>query len=108
MRTATLIDFRLAHLCRPECWAAWLRAEPYPNTLWVPGTDHAGIATQVVVEKQLYKESGKTRQDYALSPLHISVALLCRTVRLRSGWGQMQPAVMRAGDPAASLPQIVY
>jgi len=33
------------------------------NTLWVPGTDHAGIATQVVVEKQLYKETGKNRQD---------------------------------------------
>ena len=23
------------------------------NTLWVPGTDHAGIATQIVVERQL-------------------------------------------------------
>ena len=31
-------------------------------TLWVPGTDHAGIATQSVVEKQLLKE-GKKRQD---------------------------------------------
>lgn len=29
---------------------------------WVPGTDHAGIATQTVVEKQLKKE-GKTRHD---------------------------------------------
>jgi valyl-tRNA synthetase len=32
------------------------------NTLWVPGTDHAGIATQNVVERQLAKE-GKTRDD---------------------------------------------
>jgi len=32
------------------------------ETLWMPGTDHAGIATQNVVEKQLAKE-GKTRQD---------------------------------------------
>ncbi|HCL56541.1 MAG TPA: valine--tRNA ligase [Spirochaetia bacterium] len=32
------------------------------NTLWIPGTDHAGIATQNVVEKMLAKE-GKTRQD---------------------------------------------
>ncbi len=32
------------------------------NALWVPGTDHAGIATQNVVEKALAKE-GKTRQD---------------------------------------------
>ena len=32
------------------------------NTLWVPGTDHAGIATQNVVERQLAKE-GLRRQD---------------------------------------------
>ncbi|XP_040366472.1 LOW QUALITY PROTEIN: valine--tRNA ligase, mitochondrial 1-like [Rosa chinensis] len=33
------------------------------NTLWPPGLDHAGIATQVVVEKKLMRESGKTRHD---------------------------------------------
>ncbi|NKB25773.1 MAG: valine--tRNA ligase [Kiritimatiellae bacterium] len=32
------------------------------NTVWVPGTDHAGIATQNVVERELKKE-GKTRDD---------------------------------------------
>ncbi|CAH9017952.1 valine--tRNA ligase [Candidatus Nitrosacidococcus sp. I8] len=32
------------------------------NTLWQVGTDHAGIATQMVVERQLNKE-GKTRHD---------------------------------------------
>jgi valyl-tRNA synthetase len=32
------------------------------NTLWQPGTDHAGIATQMVVERQLSAE-GKTRHD---------------------------------------------
>ena len=32
------------------------------NVLWQPGTDHAGIATQMVVERQLNAE-GKTRQD---------------------------------------------
>ena len=32
------------------------------NTLWLPGTDHAGIATQNVVEKQL-REDGLTRHD---------------------------------------------
>jgi len=32
------------------------------NTLWQPGTDHAGIATQMVVERQLNAE-GKRRQD---------------------------------------------
>ena len=32
------------------------------NTLWVPGTDHAGIATQIVVERQL-QEQGHSRHD---------------------------------------------
>ena len=31
--------------------------------LWVPGTDHAGIATQTVVEKKLQREEGITRHD---------------------------------------------
>ncbi len=33
------------------------------NTLWVPGIDHAGIATQAVVEKQLKEKENKTRHD---------------------------------------------
>ncbi|MBK1712457.1 valine--tRNA ligase [Rubrivivax gelatinosus] len=32
------------------------------NTLWVPGTDHAGIATQIVVERQL-QEAGQSRHE---------------------------------------------
>ncbi len=33
------------------------------NTLWMPGMDHAGIATQAVVEKRLKEQEGKTRHD---------------------------------------------
>jgi valyl-tRNA synthetase len=33
------------------------------RALWIPGTDHAAIATQNVVEKKLFKETGKTRHD---------------------------------------------
>ena len=33
------------------------------NTLWQPGIDHAGIATQTVVERQLKREENKTRHD---------------------------------------------
>lgn len=33
------------------------------ETLWMPGTDHAGIATQAVVERRLREEEGKTRRD---------------------------------------------
>ena len=34
------------------------------NTLWQVGTDHAGIATQMVVERKVQAEEGKTRHDY--------------------------------------------
>ncbi|MBI4483292.1 MAG: valine--tRNA ligase [Acidobacteria bacterium] len=39
----------------------WNRMRGF-NTLWLPGTDHAGIATQIVVERQLENE-GLRRQD---------------------------------------------
>src|SRR5574340_851809 len=39
----------------------WHRMRGF-NTLWQPGIDHAGIATQTVVERQLARE-GKTRHD---------------------------------------------
>jgi valyl-tRNA synthetase len=34
------------------------------KTLWMPGTDHAGIATQTVVEKRILSEEGKRRTDF--------------------------------------------
>jgi len=34
------------------------------TTLWMPGTDHAGIATQTVVEKRILSEEGKRRTDF--------------------------------------------
>ena len=40
----------------------WRRMGGY-EALWVPGTDHAGIATQTVVEKKLQREEGITRHD---------------------------------------------
>jgi len=33
------------------------------NTLWMAGTDHAGIGTQAVIEKRLFELEGKTRHD---------------------------------------------
>jgi valyl-tRNA synthetase len=49
--TATLEDIMIR----------WHRMQGAP-TLWLPGTDHAGIATQVVVERQL-AEQGKTKDE---------------------------------------------
>jgi len=40
----------------------WKRMQGF-DALWMPGTDHAGIATQAVVETRLRKEEGKTRHD---------------------------------------------
>ncbi len=37
------------------------------KTLWLPGTDHAAIATQAKVEADLYKKEGKTRHDFSRS-----------------------------------------
>ena len=44
-----------------DVMARWHRMRGEP-TLWLPGTDHAGIATQVVVERQL-AEQGKTKEE---------------------------------------------
>jgi len=45
----------------PDIVARWKRMRGF-DVLWLPGTDHAGIATQNVVEKQLAAE-GRTRHD---------------------------------------------
>ena len=40
----------------------WRRMQGY-EALWMPGTDHAGIATQAMVEKRMLAEEGLTRRD---------------------------------------------
>ena len=40
----------------------WRRMGAY-NAMWMPGTDHAGIATQMVVERMLKATEGKSRHD---------------------------------------------
>ncbi|XP_034255106.1 valine--tRNA ligase-like [Thrips palmi] len=42
--------------------ARWRRMSGQ-DVLWIPGTDHAGIATQIVVEKQLWAQQKKTRHE---------------------------------------------
>lgn len=41
----------------------WKRMQGY-EALWVPGTDHAGIATQTVVERHLFAKTGKRRKEF--------------------------------------------
>src|SRR3954467_3919937 len=40
----------------------WRRMQGY-DALWMPGTDHAGIATQAVVERLFFQAEKKTRRD---------------------------------------------
>ncbi len=53
-----LVDTLQDILCR------WKRMSGY-EVLWMPGTDHAGIATQSVVEQHLIKSEGKRRSEYS-------------------------------------------
>src|SRR4051812_30645809 len=45
-----------------DIFTRWKRMAAY-NAMWLPGTDHAGIATQMVVERELREKEGKTRHD---------------------------------------------
>ena len=42
--------------------------------LWLPGVDHAGIATQIKVEEVLRKEEGKTRYDPSAATSSLSAS----------------------------------
>jgi valyl-tRNA synthetase len=46
----------------------WHRMQGY-EALWMPGTDHAGIATQAIVEKRLKQDENKTRHDLGRTEL---------------------------------------
>lgn len=66
------------------------------RTLWVPGTDHAGIATQAIVEKKLEKE-GKRRRDMSRSDFleevwewkdysHQIITQQCKAMGISADW----------------------
>jgi valyl-tRNA synthetase len=60
--TGTLHTGHSLMLSIQDIVARFYRMNRY-RTLWLPGTDHAAIATQSVVEKNLQKEEGKSRHD---------------------------------------------
>ena len=45
-----------------DIFTRWRRMAAY-NAMWLPGTDHAGIATQMVVERELRAKEKKSRHD---------------------------------------------
>jgi valyl-tRNA synthetase len=60
--TGTLHIGHALTLSVEDCLVRWHRMSGH-NTLWVPGVDHAGIATQTVVEKKIKKTLNLTRHD---------------------------------------------
>ena len=60
--TGTLHTGHAIMLAIQDTLVRYKRMQGY-KTLWLPGTDHAAIATQSVVEKKIYKEEGKSRHD---------------------------------------------
>lgn len=57
-----LHGIRRARAYMQDTLARWHRMSGR-SVLWVPGTDHAGIATQTVVERRLQRERGISRHD---------------------------------------------
>ncbi len=60
--TGTLHTGHAIMLGIQDTFIRYKRMQGY-KALWLPGTDHAAIATQSVVEKKIYKEEGKSRHD---------------------------------------------
>ncbi len=60
--TGTLHTGHAIMLAIQDTLVRYKRMQGY-KALWLPGTDHAAIATQSVVEKKILKEEGKTRHD---------------------------------------------
>ena len=63
------------------------------KTLWLPGTDHAAIATQNVVERQILKAEQKTRQDLGRAELLKRIEDFVATTR-----GQIQTQIRKMGS----------
>jgi len=67
-----------------DCMIRWNRMRGR-TTLWLPGCDHAGIATQTVVEKMLMRTEKKTRHDLGRKKVCGSASLWLCQVRAVNG-----------------------
>mgnify|MGYP002063421521 CR=1 FL=1 len=63
------------------------------SALWQTGMDHAGIATQAVVEKRLLQEEGKTRHDLGREELVRRIWQCVTPWKVRLAWwlGELPP-----------------
>ena len=74
------------------------------NTLWLPGTDHAGIATQIVVERQLAAKGIDRRAigrekfvEEVWKWQHVSGAAILQQMRTARRIGRLEPRVLHDG-----------
>ena len=83
----------------------WRRMQGY-NALWMPGTDHAGIATQAVVERRLRDEEKKTRHDLGREELvqpHLAMEGAVREAHSRPAQANWVAAATGSGRASRSM-----
>ena len=71
------------------------------NTVWIPGIDHAGIATQAVVEKQLKEKENKTRHDVGREELVAANLAMEGTIRRPNSRTTQAPGLLLRLGPHA-------
>jgi len=86
----------------------WRRMQGY-EALWMPGTDHAGIATQAVVERRMLEEEGLTRHDVGREALVNRIwkwkdAYEERILGQLNNWAQAATGAARGSRSTTSAP----
>jgi len=71
------------------------------STLWLPGSDHAGIATQTKVEAKLREQEGKSRWDYSREDF--ITGMPASTSALMVGAISTPPSILTACTPASFI-----
>ncbi len=82
----------------------WRRMQGY-NAEWMPGTDHAGIATQAVVERLIYSQEKKTRHDLGREELVQRIWAWSSTNTLSTARDRPSSIVKRSRDQSHEAPR---
>jgi len=78
------------------------------NTAWIPGTDHAGIATQIVVERQLQSQ-GISRHDMGPTPAEARKNFVAKVWEWKEQSGNtITEQMRRMGDSVGLEPRVLH
>jgi valyl-tRNA synthetase len=80
----------------------WKRMQGY-DTLWQPGTDHAGIATQMVVERKLADEGNQSRREMGRDAFVAKVWERCEGLGVEAGIRRHHPEPAEAAGGVVRL-----